>query len=372
MAASVRAISGVGGKGPACFLVEADGLRLLLDCGAGPDEGMRPDLSGLGRIDAILLSHAHPDHVDALPEAVERFGRLPVYATPPVLEALPRDLAVDRRPLALGRNTLPGGLVVTCGRSGHAPGGVWLHLAIGAGPSGLGTGLFYAGDMGFDSVVFAVDRSPPAARVAILDASYGDDDTKHEDRLAAFAPVFAAKRSLLLAPAGGRGPEIALAAAMAHEQRPAVCDANRDMIDRLIADPAWLRPGAASMLESLRRRIDPIESFEPPPQRPIIAAKPNATGGAAKPLLEGWGAADGPVVATGYIAAGTPARRAVEEGRAIALRWPVHPRLSQNAELARAVGAEIVIPAFGDARHRDAWAKAFAPARIALDETVEI
>ena len=144
------------------------------------------------------------------------------------------------------------------------------------------------------------------------------------------------------------------------------------MIDRLIADPAWLRPGAASMLESLRRRIDPIESFEPPPQRPIIAAKPNATGGAAKPLLEGWGAADGPVVATGYIAAGTPARRAVEEGRAIALRWPVHPRLSQNAELARAVGAEIVIPAFGDARHRDAWAKAFAPARIALDETVEI
>ena len=71
-------------------------------------------------------------------------------------------------------------------------------------------------------------------------------------------------------------------------------------------------------------------------------------------------------------AAGTPARRAVEEGRAIALRWPVHPRLSQNAELARSVGAEIVIPAFGDAKHRDAWAKAFAPARIALDDTVEI
>jgi glyoxylase-like metal-dependent hydrolase (beta-lactamase superfamily II) len=365
MAASVRAISGVGGKGPACFLVEAEGRRLLLDCGAGPDEGMRPDLSGLGRIDAVLLSHAHPDHVDALPEAVERFGLLPVYATPPVLESLPRNLAIDRRPLTLGRNTLPDGLIVTCGRSGHAPGGVWLHLAIGAG-------LFYAGDMGFDSVVFAIDRSPPAARVAILDASYGDDDTRHEDRLAAFAPVFAAKRSLLLAPAGGRGPEIALAAAMAHEQRPAVCDANRDMIDRLIADPAWLRPGAASMLESLRRRIEPLGDVEPPPARPIIAAKPNATGGAAKPLLEGWGAADGPVVATGYVAAGTPARQAVESGRAIALRWPVHPRLSQNAELARSVGPAVVIPAFGSASHRDAWAKAFAPARIALDETVEI
>lgn len=363
MAASVRAISGVGGKGPACFLVEAEGFRLLLDCGAGPDKGMRPDFSGLGPIDAILLSHAHPDHVDSLPEA--RFGPVPVYATPPVLQSLPQGAPADRRPLALGLNRLAGDLAVTCGRSGHAPGGVWLHLAIGGG-------LFYAGDMGFDSVVFAVDAEPPQARVAILDASYGDDDTPHEQRLAAFAPVFAAKRALLLAPAGGRGPEMALAAAAAHDRRPAVCDANRAMIDTLIADPAWLRPGAATMLDSLRRRIEPIASVEPPPERAIIAAKPNATGGAAKPLLEGWGAQDGPVVATGYVAAGTPARRAVEDGRAIALRWPVHPRLSQNAALARTLGAETVIPAFGAARYRETWAKAFAPARVALDETVEI
>ncbi|MGF6226672.1 glyoxylase-like metal-dependent hydrolase (beta-lactamase superfamily II) [Inquilinus ginsengisoli] len=365
MTATVRAISGGGGKGPACFLVEAAGMRLLLDCGAGPDEGMRPDLSGLGPIDAILLSHAHPDHVDALPEAADRFGPVPVYATPPVLQALPAGAPADRRPLALGRNRLAGELAVTCGRSGHAPGGVWLHLAIGGG-------LFYAGDMGFDSVLFAVDAEPPTARVAILDASYGDDDTPHEDRLAAFAPIFAARRSLLLAPAGGRGPEIALAAAAAHERKPAVCDANRAAIDRLIDDPAWLRPGAGTMLDSLRRRIEPIEAVEPPPERAIIAAKPNATGGAAKPLLEGWGRDDGPVVATGYVAAGTPVRRAVEEGRAVALRWPVHPRLSQNAALARTLGAEVVVPAFGDARHRATWAKAFALTRIALDETVEI
>lgn len=365
MAASVRAISGVGGKGPACFLVDVAGMRLLLDCGAGPDEGMRPDLSGLGPIDAILLSHAHPDHVDALPEAADRFGPVPVYATPPVLQALPEGSPADRRPLMLGHNRLAGDLAVTCGRSGHAPGGVWLHLAIGGG-------LFYAGDMAFDSVVFAVDAGPPPARVAILDASYGDDDTPHEQRLAAFAPVFAAKRSLLLAPAGGRGPEIALAAAAAHDRKPAVCDANRAMIDTLVADPAWLRPGAGTMLDSLRNRIEPIGSVEPPPERAIIAAKPNATGGAAKPLLEGWGRDDGPVVATGYVAAGSPARRAVEEGRAMALRWPVHPRLSQNAVLAKALGAEVVVPAFGDAKYRAAWAKAFAPARIALDEIVEI
>ncbi|TSD88537.1 MBL fold metallo-hydrolase [Mycobacterium sp. KBS0706] len=365
MTASVRAISGVEGKGPACFLVEAAGMRLLLDCGAGPDEGMRPDLSGLGPIDAILLSHAHPDHIGALPEAADRFDPVPVYATPPVLQALPEGSPADRRPLGLGHNRLAGDLAVTCGRSGHAPGGVWLHLAIGGG-------LFYAGDMAFDSVVFAVDAGPPPARVAILDASYGDDDTPHEHRLAAFAPIFAAKRSLLLAPAGGRGPEIALAAAAAHDRKPAVCDANRAMIDRLIDDPAWLRPGAGTMLNSLRSRIERIESVEPPPERAIIAAKPNATGGAARPLLEGWGRDDGPVVATGYVAAGSPARRAVEEGRAVALRWPVHPRLSQNVALAKTLGTDVVVPAFGDAKHRAAWAKAFAPARTALEETVEI
>ncbi|MGL4961681.1 MAG: hypothetical protein ACRC67_10650 [Inquilinus sp.] len=50
----------------------------------------------------------------------------------------------------------------------------------------------------------------------------------------------------------------------------------------------------------------------------------------------------------------------------------MHPRLSQNAALAQALGAGTVIPAFGDASHRAAWAKAFAPARIAVDEAVEI
>jgi hypothetical protein len=30
--ATLTAISGLGAKGPACFLVEGDGARLLLDC----------------------------------------------------------------------------------------------------------------------------------------------------------------------------------------------------------------------------------------------------------------------------------------------------------------------------------------------------
>ena len=56
--AALTAISGAGAKGPACFLLEAEGRRLLLDLGYGPQPGLWPDVSGVGKVDALLLSHA--------------------------------------------------------------------------------------------------------------------------------------------------------------------------------------------------------------------------------------------------------------------------------------------------------------------------
>ena len=55
--ASLRLISGVGKKGPACFLIEAEGKRLLLDLGEGPPPGCLPQVEGLGRVDAVVLSY---------------------------------------------------------------------------------------------------------------------------------------------------------------------------------------------------------------------------------------------------------------------------------------------------------------------------
>ena len=51
----LRLISGVGKKGPACFLIEAEGKRILLDLGEGPPPGALPDVAGIGRIDAVDL-----------------------------------------------------------------------------------------------------------------------------------------------------------------------------------------------------------------------------------------------------------------------------------------------------------------------------
>ena len=58
----LTAISGCGARGPACFLVETDEARLMLDLGYGPQPGLWPDVSHFGRVDALLLSHSHRDH----------------------------------------------------------------------------------------------------------------------------------------------------------------------------------------------------------------------------------------------------------------------------------------------------------------------
>jgi Cft2 family RNA processing exonuclease len=60
--------------------------RLLLDCGMHPKntgEDALPDFKAIGdrEIDAILMSHAHQDHIGTLPLAMRRFPRAGVFMT---------------------------------------------------------------------------------------------------------------------------------------------------------------------------------------------------------------------------------------------------------------------------------------------------
>jgi phosphoribosyl 1,2-cyclic phosphodiesterase len=80
---------GSGSKGNA-LLIEADGTRILLDCGFGPAElAARLSRLGLdaGALDAIIVTHEHGDHGGGVASLTSRHD-VPVYLTRGTLSGL--------------------------------------------------------------------------------------------------------------------------------------------------------------------------------------------------------------------------------------------------------------------------------------------
>lgn len=78
-------LGGVSEVGASCYLYTFGETRLLVDAGTRPNalgEASLPDLDALEQApDAVLLTHAHSDHIGALPLFKKRFPRVPVYTT---------------------------------------------------------------------------------------------------------------------------------------------------------------------------------------------------------------------------------------------------------------------------------------------------
>ena len=348
----ITAISGLGAKGPACFLLETGGARLLLDLGYGPAPGLWPDVSSVGRVDALLLSHGHRDHAGAL-KFLPDVGNPPVYASAQVLARLGREGVA----LPLRGETEVCGVRVRTGRNGHAPGGIWLHFD-------LGDGFLYPGDSGRESPIYAFDE-PPAAEAVILDASYGDYGGTLQECVAKLRPVFDSGAAVLPVPADGRGPEIAHYLATERKTLPSIGADLRASLERMTRDERdCLRPGVGDVLARIAREAPPASGRN----GILLAGRADGSEGEAAGLLAGCENDPEPgIVFTGYFAPGSPAQRLVDSGRARYVRWNVHPRLADNAALVRSTGARTVLPAFGDARNLEAWRMAFAPARVTLE-----
>ena len=356
---SLRAISGTGGKGPACFLVETRQVRLLLDLGYGPQPGLFPDVGAVGEIDAVLLSHAHRDHAGGLC-LLAKLGSPPVYATESVARGLPKE--IEARVLPLRGTTDVVGVRLETGRSGHAPGGIWIRVAVGEG-------LLYMGDHSRESILYAFD-TPPEARTIIIDGSYGTDDTPLAERFKKFDPLFGLPEVLLPVPADGRGPEIALYVSRKGSSVLHIDDAVRSALRGLAAaDRASLRGGIATEIAQIAQTAGAIEG----PRGVMLASRADATAGEAARLIGLWkNARDPAIVFTGYVPAGTPAERLVRTGRGSYLRWNVHPRLSDNVALVRATHAKKVIPAFCELGDLADVARALAPAQVTIDMPVTL
>lgn len=358
-APAVHPVSGCGAKGPACFVVETGGARLMLDLGYGPQPGLWPDVDAVGHVDALLLSHGHADHAGGL-KLRPKIGNPPVWATATVARGLPPDIKAHPLPLQGVTDVL--GVPVRTGRSGHAPGGVWLQL-------GVGDGLLYMGDNCSESALYAWDAPPPSATV-IVDASYGDYDLPLAKCQARLAPFIDAGALLLPVPENGRGPEIALHLHDSGRPLPQLGAVMRNALERLAGiDRGCLREGVADRLAAIAATAPPLNG----PRDVMLVSRADGLSGDAARLLAEWESGSEPaIVFTGYLPPGTPAQKLTDSGRARYLRWNVHPRLSDNAALVKAAGAHNVLPAFGDARHLAAWQRAFAPARVITEGRVAL
>ena len=339
-------LSGLDGKLPAAFLVETKGAALLLDLGEGPEPGVRPRLNDLPPLDAIIVTHAHNDHCGTL-DLIAALGSPPVFATPgtwwqmqnqfPALVRAVDDHAHRGILPAHGRIEIAG-VHIRTGRSGHASGGVWLHLDTAGGS------LLYSGDWSRESYLLPFDI-PPRAETAILDASYGDRREGLDDQLAPLAAAVE-KGGVLPVPGAGRGPEMALRLADTG-QVPYLCPDIAGEIDHLVTSP--LSDCSSTMKQSLSRLPRQIaDACFASPSDLIVCTQANADSGMASALLD-QGTCNGArfrFVFSGHVPAGTPAARLLSERQAHWYGWNVHPRLQDNLWLAESIGATRVIPAF--------------------------
>ncbi|MCL2336625.1 MAG: MBL fold metallo-hydrolase [Firmicutes bacterium] len=252
------ALGGGSEVGASCNLLQMDHTNILLDAGirmggnpAGGATDVLPDLALLqeaGGVDAILISHAHMDHIGALPLVHRAYPTVPIYATTPTVHLMRVLLADSLKIMSIkaeqelecplydeelvtkmfsrvvpvpmgGQIVLPGGVQISFFPAGHILGAAMLGLDGAAGR------VLYTGDisMGNQRTIAGLAAPDFAPHVLIMESTYGNrlhaNRQREEKTLAhTVAEVIASGgHALIPAFALGRAQEIILLIA-AHQQ----------------------------------------------------------------------------------------------------------------------------------------------------------
>ena len=85
------ALGGSEEIGRSCYLLELGDKRILVDCGIKPSDSkdLHPDIDLLERLDALILTHAHTDHIGWVPALVRQFPTLDIYCSEGTAALLP-------------------------------------------------------------------------------------------------------------------------------------------------------------------------------------------------------------------------------------------------------------------------------------------
>lgn len=340
MTVAVDILSGLEHKAPAAILVTTPTLRLLLDAGGALDP-RTPLWPVPEKIDAILLTHDHVDHIDGLSRLPPQ---TPIYCTAVTARSLPAGYNVH--PIAVRGQFTLGDVTVTTGSSGHAWGGVWFHLNVAGG-------LFYSGDISMESILFHFD-SPPPARVALVDASYGLYDTPQRQQWATLQSHFSTP-ALCPVPPSGRAVELALLLARDGRVEGIALDDPCLTALSLMAEhnDGSLRLPVQAGLRQLARRLSPFSRRAPL----IFAADPDGQSGVAGALRREAGFHHRTLF-TGHMNA--LARQQWQNGEVDFCRWNVHPTLSDLRALLATLTCRCVVPLFAPPEAAQQWSQSLA------------
>ncbi|ATE58708.1 3',5'-cyclic-nucleotide phosphodiesterase [Thauera sinica] len=168
------------------FLVDED---ILVDCGTGVGD---LELDALMRIDHIFISHAHLDHIAALPLLIDSVGEargapIIIYATAETIRILRSHIfnwliwpdfstIPDRlrpfirfQPIRIDEPVRLGRRSITAFPAHHTVPAASYCLDSGAGQ------LFYSGDTGYCPELIAAINAQPALRHLIVETAFSDE-----------------------------------------------------------------------------------------------------------------------------------------------------------------------------------------------------